>query len=403
MVHEPPAVPLQGLVHDFVEAGDGYAPALVRARPGLAGAQEVGDGEEDAGHVASEQFRDGVNPVVQGAVVKGHDNGREAELILAGDDIVQPGQADGFKAHAPDQIQVRSELLRRHAAVGAHLMVAQHRDARAKEGLRQGENFFAHGFSGIAQNFLCQHRRPKAVVDVDHAHARGAGVEHGQERGQAGEVGPIACRGRDRNDRGLDQAAQDARQGSFHAGHGDDDAGLAQGVQVPLQAVQAGHAHVGDQVRAQIEEPGGAQSLAGHGQIRGAGRDDEHVGFGRPGVRRKQVRAQAEEPGLLPQASVREDTQQFPALSLGDSGGQDGVVPPEGVQGRGDLLLGLALSVDHLAHSCALETAWVEVQPIVTADGDGLRRRFAGDGSGRDIAQQLFEILGIHERMYLIK
>jgi hypothetical protein len=43
------------------------------------------------------------------------------------------------------------------------------------------------------------------------------------------------------------------------------------------------------------------------------------------------------------------------------------------------------------------------VQPVVTAAGDGLLRRFAGDGSGRDSAQQLLEILGIHEKVYLIK
>jgi hypothetical protein len=89
-------------------------------------------------------------------------------------------------------------------------------------------------------------------------------------------------------------------------------------------------AHVGDQVRAQRQEPGRPRPrgpLAG----RGTGRDDEHVRLGRPGVRREQVRAQAE--GRASSTGIRaEEAQQFPAMALGDSGGQEGVVPPEGVQ-----------------------------------------------------------------------
>ena len=78
------------------------------------------------------------------------------------DDIVQPGQADGFKAHATDQIQMLPEFFRRHAALGAHLMVAQHRDARAKEGLRQGENRFVHEFFRNRSKFFSPARPPRS-------------------------------------------------------------------------------------------------------------------------------------------------------------------------------------------------------------------------------------------------
>ena len=59
------------------------------------------------------------------------------------------------------------------------------------------KNRLAHVHTVLAQDFLRQHRRSEPVVDIDHAHARRAGVEHGQQGGQAGEVGSIARGGRD--------------------------------------------------------------------------------------------------------------------------------------------------------------------------------------------------------------
>ena len=57
-----------------------------------------------------------------------------------------------------------------------------------------------------------------AVVDVDHRHPRCAGVEHGQQRGEAAERGAVADRGGQRDHRHADQAGHHAGQRAVHAG-----------------------------------------------------------------------------------------------------------------------------------------------------------------------------------------
>ena len=53
--------------------------------------------------------------------------------------------------------------------------------------------------------------RAVPVVDVDHGHARRAGVEHRQQRGQAAERRAVPDAGRDRHHGHADQAADDRR------------------------------------------------------------------------------------------------------------------------------------------------------------------------------------------------
>lgn len=182
-----------------------------------------------------------------------------------------------------------------------------------------------------------------------------------------------------------------------------------------LKAVQAGHAHVGHQARVQSEKSGRAQGFAGHGQVRGAGRDDEHVrvrdfGGGREivggqviGQRAvlQQVRAQAEEPGLLPQASVRKMALELPAVFRRNSGGQDRMTLAKLHKGHADLFQGLALAEDHFADIGALKPPVVQGQALVLAVLHSERGlgRLAGDVSGGDIAQQVVQFIGIHGHM----
>ncbi len=62
----------------------------------------------------------------------------------------------------------------------------------------------------------------ESAVDIHRDDIRRASVEHCQERGQPGERGSIADAGGDRNDRAIDQAADDARQGAVHSCDNDD-------------------------------------------------------------------------------------------------------------------------------------------------------------------------------------
>ena len=85
----------------------------------------------------------------------------------------------------------------------------------------------------------------KAVVDADDGEAGGAGGEHPEQGGHAGERGAVAGAGGHRDDRGRRDAADDAGQGALHAGHDHDGVGVGQHVGRGEQAVDPGDADVG--------------------------------------------------------------------------------------------------------------------------------------------------------------
>jgi hypothetical protein len=68
----------------------------------------------------------------------------------------------------------------------------------------------------------------KAIVNIHHRYPSGAAVEHGQQRCQAMEVGPIPYTGGHRNDRFIYQASNYAGKGAFHASHNNEDPGRGQ-------------------------------------------------------------------------------------------------------------------------------------------------------------------------------
>ena len=73
----------------------------------------------------------------------------------------------------------------------------------------------------------------ESVVDVDDRHARGATVEHAEQRRNAPETGAVADTGRDGDHGHADQPSHHAWQGSLHTGDDDDCARGGQAVALP--------------------------------------------------------------------------------------------------------------------------------------------------------------------------
>jgi len=122
----------------------------------------------------------------------------------------------------------------------------------------------------------------KAVIDIDDRNAAGAGVEHGEQRGYAAKVRAIAHAGGDGDDRTAHKASDDARQGAFHAGDGDDHLRLGKFLSMSEQAVQAGDTHVVEAIDLVAVELGRQRGFLGNGQVAraGAGDDDASVAVG---------------------------------------------------------------------------------------------------------------------------
>lgn len=134
LVHEPVTVSGQGLLH-YVAKGWHWkwSRRLISLEPGWSGLNKIGDGEKNPMHVSAQELGHGVYPVVQRAVIEGNDHRRVGLRCLSLYDAVQIGQADGLKAEFFDEVEMAAKLLRRHAAVRPHLMVAKHWDACAEE------------------------------------------------------------------------------------------------------------------------------------------------------------------------------------------------------------------------------------------------------------------------------
>src|SRR5439155_8782192 len=81
-----------------------------------------------------------------------------------------------------------------------------------------------------------------AVVDVDHRHAGGTGVEHREKRRDAAERRAVPDARRHGDHRTVDEPADHARQGALHTGDGDDRVGVGQEVVALEQAVEPGDA-----------------------------------------------------------------------------------------------------------------------------------------------------------------
>ncbi len=156
-----------------------------------------------------------------------HDAGLRRELGGDGREVL-----GGEAAVGGSGIEQRAEELVAGDAGGA-VEVADHgavfsagdADGRRTVGESRGRPVDAGGEHGSAE----------AVVDVDHADAAGAGVEHREQRRDPAEVGAVADTRGDRDDRDIDEPGDQGRQRALHAGDRDDRACRAQGVRVGEQ------------------------------------------------------------------------------------------------------------------------------------------------------------------------
>ena len=136
-----------------------------------------------------------------------------------------------------------------------------------------------------------EHPGAETVVDVDHRDARRAGVEHREQGRDPAEGGAVPDAGRHGDDRRTDQTADDAGQRALHPGDDDKAVGLGQSVALGEQAVQTGHADVGDPADIGTEGASDDGRLGRDSLVAGAGRHDDHrrrVGRGTRQARRNQ-------------------------------------------------------------------------------------------------------------------
>jgi hypothetical protein len=89
-IHESGAIATEGLGQGF---GGGkrlreFARLIFLLPTGGAGVQESGDGEKYAVHVSPNKDGHGIDPIVQGAVVKGDDHGWSGLFVFAGNNGV---------------------------------------------------------------------------------------------------------------------------------------------------------------------------------------------------------------------------------------------------------------------------------------------------------------------------
>ena len=98
-----------------------------------------------------------------------------------------------------------------------------------------------------------------------------AGVEHGEERGEAAEARAVADAGGHRDHRRAHQPGDQRRQRAVHAGDRDHRLGAADGVELSEQPVHAGDADVVVALDLAPEPLGADRGLFGHGEVGGAG------------------------------------------------------------------------------------------------------------------------------------
>jgi hypothetical protein len=121
--------------------------------------------------------------------------------------------------------------------------------------------------------------RAKAVIDVDDSDARGASVEHREQRGDSIEAGPIPHAGGHTDDGAGDQAAYHAGQGALHACYANDYISVEETLVFSQQAVHTGNADIIGSLNPAPKERQGLGSFLGDRLIGGAAGDNETIRF----------------------------------------------------------------------------------------------------------------------------
>ena len=257
----------------------------------------------------------------------------------------------------------------------------------------------------MAQQFGGKGRGAEAVIYIEDGQAGHAGTEHAVEGGHAARAHAVAHRGGDGQHRAGHQSGQHAGQGSFHAGHGDDEAGGAQVPDMRGKAVQPGHAHVGEEAAVVAPEAQCPVGFGAHGDVGRPGRDHHDLAPVWP--RRAQFRhflpftAQTEKTALRPVAALGEfPLQQGPLRFRGAADQHGGAAQAEAAYGPHQGPVGLALGEDDLAQAGTQGAFMIQMQALqavgrsgVSQMPQGLVRRDVSPGHG---LQQAFDSCMIH-------
>ena len=241
--------------------------------------------------------------------------------------------------------------------------------------------------------------RAEAVVDVHHRDPAGAGIQHTQQRGDPAEAGPVAHAGGHGDHRAVGQTPDHRGQRPLHTGHGHDDPGAHDLLQVAQQPVDAGDAHVVEPDDPVAQGFGGHGGLLGHVHIAGAAGGDHHSALAR-GLRQLPHDARSGQ-GIVAQGQLRPHQGGGLPAHAGD---EHGLLPrlPHGPCDAQDVLRGLARAVDDLGHALAQPPVQIHlgVGPELP-DGRGLQlqnRLLHRGGTGRDALQQGGDLLFIHAK-----
>ena len=112
----------------------------------------------------------------------------------------------------------------------------------------------------------------ETVVDVDHTDARGARVEHSEERGNTAEAGSVSDRGRHGDHRTLDETGDHRWQCALHSGNHHQRARGAQPLERGKQAMDPGNTDIVDAVDRVSEVIVSNRFFLGHREIGCPGR-----------------------------------------------------------------------------------------------------------------------------------
>ena len=171
-------------------------------------------------------------------------------------------------------------------------------------------------------------------------------------------MGAVADRRRNRDHRHVDEAAHDARECALHAGDNDNHARGLQAVTVSEQAVDAGHAHIGEQVDGLSHRGNRLDGFLRHGEIARARADDKHVAQNSWLLLRDTERYG---PGCRVVPRLRDRFQKCRRLILADPCAEEVGATFHYVAGdRHHLFDGLRLTEDYLGHSLAQRSMMID-------------------------------------------
>src|ERR1700690_659173 len=245
--------------------------------------------------------------------------------------------------------------------------------------------------------------RAKAVINIDHAHIRGAGIHHPQQRGQAFKRSAITDTGGNRNHGSTDEPADYAGQRALHPRAHDDHARLAENFLLRQQAVDAGNPHVVDSFDLIAHEFRGDHGFFGHGDVAGSGGDYRDHPFAID----RFITAQHDGAGDGFGLGTADDSFHGCKLLLGGASSQHVLsMLRQSLKNCRHLRRSLPLSENHFRHAHAQGPGVIDLGKAEVFKGKMAELAHCvvrGDAAGADLREKLADGFGVHERSRWLK